>query len=208
VKLEKPGFQPPWVRRPAGPPAPPGDYTVELTHATADGVEVLAGPESFSVVPAPAANDAAEAPGSDDFRRETADLARRVAGAVQRIEAGRDRVRHLRAGILATPGNPDLLGRLEDANRRLERLGDRLSGDPVRQRLAEPPAASVRSQVERVAHEHWETTGPPTATQRTVLARAAAAFESLAVDLDELIDVDLAALTADLDAAGGPWTPR
>jgi len=224
VTIDEPEFQPPWVSPPQGPLAPAGRYTVELVHVRpggdgADGgvtVEVLAGPEGFNVVDSPG-SAAARAPfggsgtldpGDHGFARATADLARRVAGAAGRTVDARDRVRHLRAGVAATPGaGPELFARLDAAHRELEELRRRLVGDPVRRKLGEADEPSIQDLVGRVAALHWDTTGPPTATQRSAVARAADAFEPLARELADLVD-RLTALAADLDAAGGPWTPR
>ena len=197
-------------------------------------VATVAGPEPFSVVPTPAVADVADRsgaeepdadePGADDaaggdagrsgdeadtaeFQRRTAELARRVAGAGKRIESARDRLRHLRAGIAATPAALGLLDRLDRVHRQLEALDRTLGGDPVRRRLAEADTPSIRALVERVTAHHWSTTAPPTTTQRTSVQRAADLFGPLEQDLSELVEVDLPQLRADADAAGVPWTP-
>ncbi|MCP3939248.1 MAG: glycosyl hydrolase [Actinomycetia bacterium] len=207
VALEAPGFKAPWETSPKGTLVVPGRYSVELVRVSSDSLDVLAGPEEFSVVPTPAVGDIS-AGDTDVFRRATADLVRRVTGAAERIVAARDRVVHLRAAILATPGGVALMPRLEDVHGRLESISCRLVGDPVREKLAEPAEPSIRGLVERVVTYHRDTTGPPTATQRFSVDRATAAFDSLAIELTSVVDVDLSAITADLDAAGGPWTPR
>ena len=237
VRVEPPESVPPWVSPPRGPLAPAGRYTVELVQiraappggagdgggaagdgeagvveAAGDGeagvveVAVLAGPEGFEVVDVPTAGQ--RPAGDHDFDRWTADLARRVAGATEQVDRGRHRVRHLRAGLAATPGvGPELHGRLADAHRRLEEVRRCLAGDPVRQRLGEAAQPSIDELVGRVSGLGWSTTGPPTATQRAAVARAAAELEPLTRDLADVL-AELAALSADLDAAGGPWTPR
>ncbi|MEM8924115.1 MAG: hypothetical protein AAGD35_11495 [Actinomycetota bacterium] len=159
---------------------------------------------------APIGPDApAEGPPSAAFDERTAALARRAEGAARHVEAARDRVRHLRAGLAATPGAPADLGpRLDQAARRLEEVGRSLSGDPVLGRRAEADAPSVRDLVGRVTGFHWDTTGPPTATQQASVARAEAELQPLVDALVAVVDVELPAITATLDAAGGPWTPR
>ena len=205
IRLDKPEFEPPWASPPQGPMAAPGDYTVELVRLTAAGFESLAGPVAFSVVPIPAVEAAAEA--TDAFRAASADLAREVGGAVKRVEASRDRIRHLRATIHATPNGAELVTSLEDLHRRNEELAGRLTGDPVREKLSEPDEPSIRGQVERVTGHHWRTTGAPTATQRQSIDLARAAFDGLRGSLDS-VEAGLRGLAEDLDAAGGPWTPR
>ena len=100
-----------------------------------------------------------------------------------------------------------LEGQLVDAHRRLEAIAGRLTGDPVRAKLSEAPSASVKASIDRVTGFHWDSTQAPTATQRAGAERAASAFEALGGELATLLD-EIGALTADLDAAGAPWTPR
>jgi len=124
VDLDGPAFRPPWVSDPVGPLAPAGSYSVELVRAVDGGAEVLAGPQPFTVRDVPAveaelADGEVTAAELDAFRRSTADLARRVEGTVRHIDELRRRIRHLRAGIGATPGaGPDLLGSLERLHHR------------------------------------------------------------------------------------------
>ncbi len=159
------------------------------------------------MVPVPAVRDSIDV-APDTFRQTSLDLARRVAGAAKQVEVARERLRHLRAGILALPDGASMLSQWDDLNHRLENVATRLVGDPVRQKLAEPRPPAIRDLVDRVTNHHWDTTSPPTSTQRASMERAADAFESVAAELAELVGIDLAALTADLDAAGGAWTPR
>ncbi len=205
VSLAKPAFVEPWVEDPVGPLVGAGRYTVELVHIADGAVEILAGPESVDVVDTPAVDGAS---GGADFGQETADLRRRIAGAAKEIEAARDRFRHLRVSLAAAPSaGPELFGRLDDVHRRIEAVAHSLTGDPVRARLHEPLAPSVRELADRVGGFDWFTTRPPTATQRASLARATAEFAPLRDDLTAAL-ADLADVTAAIDDAGGPWTPR
>ncbi|MGI9616573.1 MAG: hypothetical protein ACR2QO_26890, partial [Acidimicrobiales bacterium] len=211
VALEKPVFEPPWAAERRGPLVSPGTYTVELATQSPGGMEVLAGPERFSVVAISAVDDAIAAGESaevDEFRRHAADLSRRVEGAAKLADATRERVRHLRAGLTTTPRGLDLLPRLEELHRRLELLDRELRGDPVRRRLQVADSPSIHSLVERVVNHHWQTTTPPTPTQRRSIERAVEAFETLRAELTRLVDVDLADLNSEADGAGSPWTPR
>ncbi len=215
VRLEEPEFEPPWMPPRQGPLAPAGAYTVELvrTDPTGGGPEVLSGPEGFEVTPIPDGDGGrgADGDGGADaaFPIETADLMRRLTGAAKLVDVGRDRVKHLRAGLAATPAaDRGLVGRLDGLARRLEAVARGLTGDPVRERLSTPATPSVQELAFRVMALHWSTTGPPTATQRTSIERASEVFEPLAAELSAIVDEELPAITAALDAAGGPWTPR
>ncbi len=207
VDLSPPGFKPPWIGEPRGALVPPGDYTVELVIVTEGGLERLADPQSFAVVSVPGV-EGGDSESTAQFRRDTADLARRSAGASKRLEAVRDQIRHLRAGAVEVANAPELLARVDSAARTLEELSRVLHGDPIRQRLAEADVPSIQAQVERVAEFHGSTTGPPTDTQAASIADAQARFGPLVDELNRLVEDELAQLAADLDAAGGSWTPR
>ena len=92
-------------------------------------------------------------------------------------------------------------------SRRIEELAARLTGDPIRQRLQEPVAASIKGLVDRVAQFSWATTTGPTDTQRHALARAGDEFGPFRLELAEALD-ELATLAGAVDEAGGTWTPR
>ena len=209
IKLEKPDFEPPWNSPVRGPLVSPGHYSVELVLVTAEAAEMLSGPETFVVKATPATADHVDTESTAEFRATTADLARQVLGAAKHIEGARDRLKHLRAALVHTPGETaELFRRLELIHRRLEECSRSLSGDPVREKLAEAADTSIRTLVDRVTTVHLHNTQPATQTQRSSIEQAATAFEPLADDLSSLIADDLAELVADIDRAGGPWTPR
>ena len=127
--------------------------------------------------------------------------------AFQQQRNGQRRVRHLRAGVAATPGAVALTNDLEAVNRELEEVAVRLVGDAVREKLAEPAVPSISEAVDRVVSTQWSTTSAPTQTQRASIERAGGAFEATVRELDG-VAVRLSELSRALDASGGPWTPR
>ncbi|MCP3991874.1 MAG: glycosyl hydrolase, partial [Actinomycetia bacterium] len=207
VRLEKPDFELPWDSPPKGPLVPSGNYSVELVLVTPEATETVSGPETFAVK-ATAATDRSDNAEDTAFQVVSADLARRASGAAAQLQTAGDKLKHLRAALVHTPGETTgLFQRLEVIHRRREELARFLSGDPVRQRLSEPAVPSIIALIERVMGSHFETTQPPTQAQRESIDRATAAFAAVTDDLRTLVD-DLAELSADIDAAGGPWTPR
>ena len=114
----------------------------------------------------------------------------------------------MRAALLQAPrANPDLFTRMDSVTKALAGLALRLSGDPARQALNESDAPSISGRVGQVIGGHWETRQIPTATQRRDIEIAGEALETLTRELKALIEGDVARLKADLEAAGGPWTP-
>ncbi len=206
ISLEPEPFRAPWDRPPVGNLAPPGRYAVDIVRLDTGGApEVLAGPELFEVRPIPAV---ASSPADDsEFRLATGDLARRVAGAVKQLERLRERLRHVRATILVTPAAASLLEPADAAAHDLDAVAIRLVSDVDRMRLSEATAPSIRDLVDRVVRLHGQTTGPPTRTQRDAIERAALEFDEVEVGLDQTA-AEIDAITAQLDEAGGPWTPR
>ncbi len=203
VRLTKPEFPEPWASEPRGPLMPAGDYTVELAVVRDGGaVEVLAGPEPIEVVDVPGVGA-----GDPDFATATAAIVRQVSGAVEDVKAARSRIEHLRVAIAAADdGDGVLRGRLDAVSRQIESVAAELLGDPVNLALEEP-TQSISGLVGRVAWFDWSTTASPTTTQRDAIERGQAEFEPVSAELTATL-ADLAALTADIDAAGGPWTPR
>ena len=207
VKLEKPGFEPPWASAPKGSLVAPGTYTAELVRLDQPESNPLTTAQSFEVIPTPEVAETLGGTDVDDFRRRGEDLMRRVHGAGKQIEVIRSRIEHLRLGITQTPGTQELLVRLGNARQETETIASALTSDAVLEKFAEPAPATVAQAVGRVVGHHRNTTSAPTQTQRTAIDRAAARFDDLHEQLVALTST-IDALTAELDAAGGPWTPR
>jgi len=68
-----------------------------------------------------------------------------------------------------------------------------------------PPA--VMQRVSRIVGAQFRATSAPTTTQRDSYAVASAQLAEMSEALRALVEGDLAALEAELEAAGVPWTP-
>ncbi len=209
IDLETPGFRPPWASDPFGPLVAPGAYTAELAVRTRDGVETLGEPRGFTVEMLPSFSlerpDFAEVAA---FQRQTSDLLRQAQGASQEIGRGEERLRHLRAALDATPGaDPALYGRLDELAAQLDAAKTRLRGDRIRGGLDEASTPSILGRLGQVAFGHWRTRQAPTATQRASVEIARGEFGEVASELARILETELPALEAELEAAGAPWTP-
>ena len=208
VRLTSPGFTPPWAGAPRGPLAPPGEYEAQLLQVTRDGARPLGEPQRFTVKPVPNLPADADPAAITAFQQETADLLRRANGAAAEAGRVRERLRRLRAALAETPrADPALYSRMDGILRTLSGIEVRLNGDPARQSRNEPAAPSIRGRLGQVAGGHWGTRQTPTETQRESVRIAAAEFGTLAGELRLLVEEELAAIEADLEAAGAPWTP-
>ena len=86
-------------------------------------------------------------------------------------------------------------------------LRERFTGDPTKPRRNEPAMPGLIDRIETIIGGHWTTTSAPTASHRKNYDIAAAEFEETLKAFRPLLDHDLPALHAALEAAGAPWAP-
>ena len=82
-----------------------------------------------------------------------------------------------------------------------------LTGDPTIQRRNEPDNTSIVGRVQGIVWTQWSSTSAPTRTSLDAYDIASDDFVGVLASLTELIEGDLAALEAEAEAAGAPWTP-
>ncbi len=209
TNLTPPSGDNPFASLPLGPLAAPGTYVVSLARRVEGKVEALGEPQRFEAVPLglatlPAADPAALLA----FQQKTARLQRAVLGAIAAAGEAEDRLNHLKKAIDDTPGaDPRLAGEARVLLARLADLQVKLTGDPTVARRSEPTTASISDRVQGVVYGHWTSTANATATHRTGYDLAARELATVLPELAKLIEIDLAKLEADAEAAGAPWTP-
>ena len=143
-----------------------------------------------------------------EFQQKAVRLQRAVSGATQAANALRPRLTAIKRAIAETPSLPHRLYEdtmaLEKRNNEILRL---LSGDSAaRQRNMNTPP-SINDRVGYVVGAQRMSTSRPTQTQHNQYTAAAQDFDSVLVQLRQLIEVDLTRLEKQLEAAGAPWTP-
>ena len=209
IELAPPAFMPPWWDPPRGPFAAPGTYRVELDLLTSSGVRRLAEPRDFAVKPLPGFSlGEPDFQALTAFQAETAELYRQVVGAAEELQRAEERLPYLRKALRDTPqAEPSLFVELDAIGSSLAELRLRLLGDPIRDKWNEPSVPTVRQRVGQVAAGHWDTRQAPTTTQRQSLEVAGREFAALRTELAELLDTELPAFEAKLEAAGAAWTP-
>ncbi len=209
VSLEPPGPRAPWESDPIGPMAVPGTYTVELSRRVRGETELLAGPVPFEAVPLhlgtlPAADRRALA----EFQQKTARLQRAVLGAQRSLAEADDRLKRLEATWQATPeAEAATLDAIDALQERLADLRRDLLGDDTVASRNEPTSPAIAGRVGRVVYGNWTVTSAPTTTHRRGYEIAAEAFAEWLPGLRRLVEEDLPAVEAELEAAGAPWTP-
>ncbi|NNG17474.1 MAG: glycosyl hydrolase, partial [Gemmatimonadales bacterium] len=142
------------------------------------------------------------------FHKQVGELQRAVMGASRAAQDAAERMEGIKRAIDISP-QVDL--GLRDEARSLElRLMDvreRLTGDRTRPRRSEPGMPGITSRLQRVVSAGFSSTSAPTETQRQGYEIAAEEFGEIYDDLRQLVETDLPAFEARLEAAGVPWTP-
>ena len=186
----------------------PGSYTVSLAQRVDGEVTDLAGPMSFRIAPI---NEPAIAAQDRDavlaFQRETGELLRAVTGSQRVAAAAAARIAAIKQALQRWPAAPGaLMTEARALELRLLDLRETLEGSRTRSSRAEPDLPGITGRVNQIVRGHWNGMHGPTGTHREQYRVAREAFGALYPDLARLVETDLPALEASLEAAGVPWT--
>ena len=195
---------------PDGPMVAPGEYSARVVLVTDDGHEGLTAPESFTVRPLGTATlAAADRDALLAFQREVAALQRAAIATDRAARETSERLALLRRAVRAAPGldAAPYEARIASFEDRLFEIGRVLSRDRTALDRAELAPPSVMQRISRVVGAQFRSTSAPTTTQRNSYAVASAQLAEMSAALRALVEADLAALGAELEAAGVPWTP-
>jgi len=189
--------------------APPGTYSVTLSKKIDGVVTDVAGPVDFEVARVfegtlegtPPTDTAA-------FMREVAALYRGVSAASQAANLGFTTIENLENALARSTVDPGTLdSELETLKQRLYDLDMALSGNRSMRSLGEPRTPTVAGRLRIATMSDGQSDYGPTATHRRAFAIAAEEFATIEPELRTLLEVDLPALEAKMEAAGVPWTP-
>jgi photosystem II stability/assembly factor-like uncharacterized protein len=199
-----PDFEPP-----SGPLVMPGAYKAQVAKRV-DGIVTPIGPvQEFQVVVEGQENmPAADRTSLVEFQQKAARLQRAVSGANQAANALTPRLAAIKRAIAETPSLPSNL--YEDAMTLEKRKNDivrALNGDAAARARNMNTPPSINDRVGYVVGAQRMSTSRPTQTQHNQYEAAAQDFQTVLVQLRQLIEVDLARLEKQLEAAGAPWTP-
>ena len=196
----------PWSRR-AGPLAMPGTYTAELIRRDESGTTRLGEPQSFTPkVLAATGVPPVDVEARHAFQREVAALQRQVFGAVSALNASIERVEALAEAIDESGAEGDLRAQASAIREGLLDLRVRFLGDDTVRSRREAVLPGIRDRIQRVVGAFWSTSDPTT-THRRQAEIVAEQFGPRNAELVNLVEVQLAGLEAQADAAGVPWTP-
>jgi hypothetical protein len=143
-----------------------------------------------------------------EFQTKVVRLQRAAQGATQAANALTPRFVAIRRALIDTPNAPEsLLSEAVALEKRKNEILRALSGDSALRARNINLAPSINERVGEIVGGQRMSTARPTQTQVDQYATAAAEFEGTLNQLRQLIEVDLAKLEKQMEAAGAPWTP-
>jgi photosystem II stability/assembly factor-like uncharacterized protein len=192
-----------------GPLVLPGAYSVRMFQKVNGTVTELGGPQAFKVVAEGSSSlSEADRTAQEEFQRKVSRLYRAVSGTTHTAENVETRLKSIRQALRETPGAEKQLEAVADAieqrNREIQRA---LSGDKELAKRNEPISSSINDRVEGIMEGERFALAKPTQSHVNNYNIAAAEFAEQLGKLRALVEVDLAKLEKDMEAAGAPWTP-
>lgn len=194
---------------PAGSLVMPGTYKIEVLKRVDGVITPMGQAQQFEVV-VEGQNEMSPSDRSAlvEFQQKASRLQRAANGSLEAANALRPRLAAIKRAILETPSLPH---KLQDDAAALEKRTNEilraLRGDTAaRQRNMNTPP-SINERVGYIVAAQRTSTSRPTQTQVNQYTVAAQEFEAVLGQLRQLIDVDVARLEKQLEAAGAPWTP-
>jgi hypothetical protein len=199
----------PYFQTPSGSLVMPGKYKVSFARRVNGVMTPLSAPQEFTVTVEGLAGMSAEDRNAlVEFQQKVGRLQRAVSGALETASALKPRLALIKRALLDTPGAGDKL--LDDAaniDKRTNEILRSLRGDVILRGRNENTAPAIGDRVSSIVGAQRMSTARPTRTQMTQYAVAAQDFEQVLAQLRNLIEVDLARLEKEMEAAGAPWTP-
>jgi photosystem II stability/assembly factor-like uncharacterized protein len=193
----------------SGPLVFPGKYSVRMFKKVNGQVSELGAPQTFTVtVDGASAMSAQDFDAQREFMKKTAHLYRAVNGALNTANDLQTKLKTLRAALHEIPSAEVKLGTEADAlEKRNSEILRALHGDTILAARNEGVAPSINDRVTGILEGERFSLAKPT---RTHVDNYAIASQELAVHLatlKNLVQVDLAKLEREMEAAGAPWTP-
>jgi len=187
----------------------PGAYSVRAFQQVDGAVSELGAVQNFKVVAdGQGSMNASDRGVQEEFQCKVARLYRAVSGATHTAHEAENRLKSIREALRETPAAEKQLDAAADAIEQNNRLILRaLSGDKEMQKRNEPVTSSINDRIEAIMEGERFSLAKPTQSHIDDYNIAAAEFSAQLGKLHTLVEVDLAKLEKDMEAAGAPWTP-
>ena len=187
----------------------PGKYKVSFAKRVNGVMTPLSMPQEFTVtVEGLSGMSAEDRTALVEFQQKVGRLQRAVSGALETANSLKPRLALIKRALHDTPGASDKL--LDDAanlDKRTNEILRSLRGDVILRGRNENTAPAIGDRVSAIIGAQRMSTARPTRTQMTQYTVAAQDFERVLANLRTLVEVDLARLEKEMEAAGAPWTP-
>jgi hypothetical protein len=191
-----------------GPLVISGAYSVRMFQKVDGVVTELAGAQNFKVVTEGAASmNAGDRAAQEEFLRKVSRLYRAVSGALHTAEDVEARLKAIRGALRETPAAEKLGETADSIEKRDREILRALRGDVEMQKRNEATPSSINDRVNAVLEGERFALAKPTQSHVDDYNIAAAEFAGELNALHTLVEVDLAKLEKDMEAAGAPWTP-
>jgi hypothetical protein len=140
--------------------------------------------------------------------REVAALQRRVSAASQALTLGFETMTYLEKALARATVQPGTLDReVEALKQKLYEVDSKLAGNRSRRAMGEPIVPTISTRLRVAGRTDGQTDYGPTTMHRRAFEIAVEEFAAVEPELRRLLEVDLPALEAKMEAAGVPWTP-
>ncbi|MGD0990308.1 MAG: glycosyl hydrolase [Candidatus Sulfotelmatobacter sp.] len=186
----------------------PGSYSVRAFQKVGGVVTELGSEQKFKVVTeGEGSMNAGDLATREEFHRKVARLYRAESGAIRTAEEVQERMKKIREALRDTPAAEKLEAAADsiEANDRL--ILRALSGDKEIAKRQEPTPSAINDRIEAIMEGERFSLARPTQSHVDDYNIAAAEFGEQLGKLHTLLEVDLAKLEKDMEAAGAPWTP-
>ncbi len=185
----------------------PGEYTVELAQSVDGEVTALAGPLSFTVK----SLGNRTLPPSDPeamlaFHRDLMQLSKSANGARSAYNELNDLLPYYRAAARLIE-SASLDQRLDALEAKLKDLRIEMYGDPLKRQLEIDQAPSLSSRINTAIYAGMSSSTDPTETARMVKRIAEEKLGPVLAILKGILETDIPAIDAELNANQAPWTP-
>ena len=185
----------------------PGDYTATLSKQEDGVITDLSQPIPFEVERmyegALAGKDPQE---TAAYWKETERLNKSTTAASRVLRKALERVSLLQKALTRTPAAPgDLDSELYRLKQSLMALDEQLSGDRSKQEIGEKDKSTIARRLNVASSGTFGSTYGPAPLHKRSLEIAAAEFEELKKDLEEIVNIELPRVEEALRNAGAPW---
>ena len=189
--------------------APPGTYSVDLVQLVDGQRTQLVEPVDFEIEPLLFPETSTENRlAIIEFAKQARNLADTVGATSVVLAKAQEQLDAIEKVVQANPQlDPALLQDVRALEVKLMDINEAFNGDPTKSRRSESAYPGFRSRLRTMMSGAVGSTEGPTETHRQQFAIIAAEYQGVAEQVSQLLDVDLPALNAKLDAAGAPWTP-